>query len=167
MEHRFITTILGPLVPNILQSLAQLSRDLGASWETSKVIKLDGQFVAMMRVMIDEQKEQALKQALEQQFPGLTFVYAEFQHEVIELSAEIEVTLDCNDRSGLTRDMNQILADLEVSVEHQESYRVQVTSIGKTVYRAKLVLRLPDNVSTALLIAQLETLSDNIRVEVK
>ena len=166
MQHRFITTVLGTLKPNQLQSLAQVSREIGASWETSKVIKLDGQFVAMMRVMIDVDKEAALKQALEQQFSQLTFVYAEYEHDSVRLSQECKLTLDCNDRSGLTHDMNQILADLEVSVDHQECYRVQVTSLGKTVYSAKLTLRLPENVTIALLISQLETLSDNIRIEV-
>ncbi|GGB72012.1 transcriptional regulator [Shewanella inventionis] len=166
MQHKFITTVLGTLKPNLLQSLAQVSRDMGASWETSKVIKLDGQFVAMMRVMIDADKEMALKHALEQQFSQLTFVYAEYAHEVIHNSTECKLTLDCNDRSGLTHDMNQILNDLEVSVDHQECYRVQVTSLGKTVYSAKLTLRLPDNVTVALLVSQLETLSDNIRIEV-
>jgi glycine cleavage system regulatory protein len=167
MQHRFITTIFGRLEPNILQSLAQTSRDMGASWETSKVIKLDGQFVAMMKVMIDESNVSGLQQTLEQQFPSLTFAYAQCQQEHTQLSATLDVALDCNDRSGLTRDMNQILTDLDISVEHQESYRVQVSSLGKTVYSAKLVLRLPENVSTTLLVSQLETLSDNIRVEVK
>ena len=166
MQHKFITTVLGTLKPNLLQSLAQVSRAMGASWETSKVIKLDGQFVAMMRVMIDVDKEVALKQALEQQFAELTFVYADYAQESIPLSTECKLTLDCNDRSGLTHDMNEILNDLEISVDHQECYLVQVTSLGKTVYSAKLSLRLPQNVTVALLISQLETLSDNIRIEV-
>jgi glycine cleavage system regulatory protein len=166
MQHKFITTVLGTLQPNLLQSLAQVSREIGASWETSKVIKLDGQFVAMMRVMIDVDKEASLKQALEQQFSQLTFVYAEFEHQSIHLSTECKLTLDCNDRSGLTHDINEILSDLDVSVDHQECYRVQVSSLGKTVYSAKMTLRLPDNVTKALLVSQLETLSDNIRIDV-
>jgi glycine cleavage system regulatory protein len=166
MQHKFITTVLGTLQPNLLQSLAQVSREIGASWETSKVIKLDGQFVAMMRVMIDVDKEASLKQTLEQQFAHLTFVYAEFEHEAIHLSAECKLTLDCNDRSGLTHDINEILADLDVSVDHQECYRVQVSSLGKTVYSAKMTLRLPENVTIELLVSQLETLSDNIRIDV-
>ncbi|AZG34699.1 MULTISPECIES: glycine cleavage system protein R [Shewanella] len=166
MQHKFITTVLGTLQPNLLQSLAQVSREIGASWETSKVIKLDGQFVAMMRVMIDVDKEASLKQALEQQFSQLTFVYAEFEHQSIHLSTECKLTLDCNDRSGLTHDINEILSDLDVSVDHQECYRVQVSSLGKTVYSAKMTLRLPENVTKALLVSQLETLSDNIRIDV-
>ncbi|WP_282111183.1 ACT domain-containing protein [Shewanella algicola] len=167
MQHKFITTILGTLKPNLLQSLAQVSREMGASWETSKVIKLDGQFVAMMRVMIDRDKEQALKQALEQQFAALTFVYAEYEQQAIHFSTECKLTLDCNDRSGLTHDMNAILNDLEISVDHQECYRVQVTSLGKTVYSAKLTLRLPENVTMELLLSQLESLSDNVRIDVE
>ncbi|MEH6463958.1 MAG: ACT domain-containing protein [Shewanella psychromarinicola] len=166
MQHKFITTVLGTLQPNLLQSLAQVSREIGASWETSKVIKLDGQFVAMMRVMVDVDKEASLKQALEQQFSQLTFVYAEFEHQSIHLSTECKLTLDCNDRSGLTHDINEILSDLDVSVDHQECYRVQVSSLGKTVYSAKMTLRLPENVTKALLVSQLETLSDNIRIDV-
>jgi glycine cleavage system regulatory protein len=166
MQHKFITTVLGTLQPNLLQSLAQVSREIGASWETSKVIKLDGQFVAMMRVMIDVDKEASLKQALEQQFSQLTFVYAEFEHQSIHLSTECKLTLDCNDRSGLTHDINEILSDLDVSVDHQECYRVQVSSLGKTVYSAKMTLRLPESVTKALLVSQLETLSDNIRIDV-
>lgn len=167
MQHKFITTVLGTLQPNLLQSLAQVSREIGASWETSKVIKLDGQFVAMMRVMIDADKATLLKQTLEQKFSQLTFVYAEFESESIHFSQECKLTLDCSDRSGLTHDINEILADLDVSVDHQECYRVQVTSLGKTVYSAKMTLRLPENVTIALLVSQLETLSDNIRIGIE
>ncbi|WP_434949887.1 ACT domain-containing protein [Shewanella sp. HL-SH4] len=167
MKHKFITTVLGALQPNLLQSLAQVSREMGASWETTKVIKLDGQFTAMMRVMISTEQELIFKQHLAQKFPQLTFVYAEFEHENLPLCTEFTLTLDCNDRAGLTHDINQILSELEASVEHQESNRVQVTSIGKTVYSAKLNLRLPENVTQALLITQLETIADNIRINIE
>ncbi len=75
MKTMFLTTILGPDSPGIIKSLAHTTRNLGGEWLTSKVIKLDDQFAAIMRVAIESSNEEKLKEELGNTFPQLQFVF--------------------------------------------------------------------------------------------
>lgn len=166
MKIQFISTVVGPLGPDVLKSLAGLSRECGAEWLSSKLIMLDGQFAAMMRVCIDDDKDANLRARLEQAFPNLSFVYA----PVVATEAgaeEIGIELDCSDRPGLTRDINDILANLGARVSQMESHRLQVTSLGRTVFNANMTVRLPGGTDVASLIAALELVEPNARVHAR
>ena len=52
MRTNFITTVYGPDIPGIVKALAQTTRRQGGEWLTSKVIKLDGRFAAIMSVLL-------------------------------------------------------------------------------------------------------------------
>ena len=164
MQSQLITTIIGPLTPDVLKALAKASRSQGALWLSSKVIQLDGQFAAMMKVDVATEAVDDLKQHLATSFPELVFAYAEPQAVTVPLTEAVTVVVDCDDRAGLTHDISHILADLDVLVEHQEYCRVQVSTLGQTVYSAKLVVRLPESISCDLLIQQLESLGGQVRV---
>lgn len=163
MKIQFIATVVGPLGPDVLQSLAKVSRELGAEWLASKLIMLDGQFAAMMKVSIDDDKEAALRDNLAREFPALGFVYAPVA-AVDGPVQQIQVELDCNDRPGLTRDVNDVLANLGVSVSHMESHRVQVTSLGRTLFNACLSVALPPEMDIGTLTSALEAVEPNARV---
>jgi glycine cleavage system regulatory protein len=163
MKIQFISTVVGPLGPDVLKSLATLSRECGAEWLSSKLIMLDGQFAAMMRVSIDDDKDAQLRTRLEQAFPNLSFVYAPVVAAADEAEA-LTIELDCSDRPGLTRDINDILANLGIGVTQMESHRLQVTSLGRTVFNANMQLKVPAGVDTATLVAALEAVEPNARV---
>lgn len=168
MSTCFIATVSGSFSPDILSSLAELTRSHQAQWQTSKIIKLDSQFTALLKITSKLEHQDRLKQALVDTFPQLIFSYCNSESEaaVSKNSTNIKLVIDCDDRAGLTKDINQILSNLQVNVEHQESYRVAVPSIGDTVYSAQLTLNLPENVSTSDLCQQLEEIGNNIRIAI-
>ncbi len=174
MKIQFISTVVGPLGPDVLGRLASLSRECGAEWLSSKLIRLDGQFAAIFKVSIEDSAEAMLRERLAQAFPELGFVYAPVQQAVQERHESVagvapdvvtvQLALDCNDRPGLTRDINETLANLGVSVTQLESHRMQVASLGRTVFNANLTLVLPPQLDVASLSAALEAVEPNARV---
>lgn len=166
MTKTFISTISGPDSLGIIKSLAQTTRGLGGEWITSKVMKLDGQFAALMKVTIEQVNEDALKNKLEEQFPQLTFSYAEIVEGKTQPAKIINLEIDCKDRPGLTRDINNILSNLDLTVENMEFNRFHVSSIGEAVFSAKLALAVPEETSSEDLAEEIETLSDDVRVNV-
>lgn len=164
MNTCFIATVSGTSSPNILTTLAQITRKHQAHWQTSKIIKLEAQFTALLKINIDSSYQDQLKQAFADEFPQLAFTYNTAEIVTEKNTNSIKLVIDCDDRAGLTKDINQILNDLQVNIEHQEAYRVAVASIGDTVYSAQLTLNLPQNLSNEDLCKQLESIGQNIRI---
>lgn len=166
MKNVFISIITGPDSLGIIKSLAETTRGAGGEWITSKVIKLEGQFSAMMKVSIDESGEKQLKEELAKQFPQLTFAYAALPEKSEKPSKTITLEIDCKDRPGLTKDINSILSNLDLVVENMEFNRVHVSTIGEAVFSAKLDLAVSEDTNSEALAEEIESLSEDTRVNV-
>jgi glycine cleavage system regulatory protein len=164
MESVFITTIVGDDRPDIINALAKTTRSLGGEWIKSKVIRLDGQFSAIMKVTIDEAQKEKLNQTLEQEFSGLAFYHAPVREVQPENTNIIDLVLDCNDRPGLTKEITRALYDLNLRPENLEVSRVPIFQMGKTVYSAKMRVGIPDTLSKEELSDTLLKVCDSCRI---
>ncbi len=167
MKSMFITTILGTDRPGIITDIAQAARSLGGEWLTSKVIKLDGQFAAMIRVVIDPMREAEIKEKLENQFADVQFVYAAALTYEEPPSKVINFAVECEDRPGLTKDLNSILSGLDLVVENMECDRLHVSSKGEAIFSAKLTLSIPEGTSEESIAAKIKALSKDVIVNIK
>ncbi|MGB3210882.1 MAG: ACT domain-containing protein [Desulforhopalus sp.] len=166
MRSNFITTVYGPDIPGIIKSLAQTTRSHGGEWLTSKVIKLDGQFAAIMSVVIEEEFEIKIKSTLEREYPSLHFVYAEARTSSQEMTKIINLVVDCIDRPGLTGDLSNILANLDIGVENMDCKRFAMDGINDTVFSAQLTLAVPEAAESEIIAGEIEALSEDVRVNV-
>lgn len=166
MKSVFISTITGPDSLGIIRSLAETTRGIGGEWITSKVMKLEGQFSALMKVAIDESKVKQLRLELEKQFPQLTFSYAPVRSETDKPSKIVNLEIDCKDRPGLTKDINNILSNLDLVVENMEFNRVHVSSIGEAVFTARIAVTVSESTNSEELAEEIESLSEDVRVNV-
>lgn len=164
MKSVFMTTIVGDDRPDIINSLAHKTRFLGGEWIKSKVIRLDGQFAAIMKVAVDEEKAVTLKADLDQAFSDLSISYAEVRTIQPGNTVLFNLVLDCDDRPGLTKDITKVLYDLDLRPENLEVSRLPLYDIGKTVYSAKMTVGVPDFLSKEELRTSLMIIGDNCRV---
>lgn len=166
MKSNFITTVYGPVIPGIVKILAQVTRSLGGEWLTSKIVKLDGHFAAIMHVVVEKELEVALKSNLEQKFPNLCFVYAQANTVPREATKNIKMVVDCIDRPGLTGDLSSILTNLDIGVEEMECKRFAMDGIGDIVFSARLTLSVPIDAESEIIAEEIETLSEDVRVSI-
>ncbi|SDP33055.1 glycine cleavage system protein R [Desulforhopalus singaporensis] len=166
MVSNFIMTVYGADIPGILKSLARMTRDYEGSWLTSKVIKLDSQFAAIMSVIVSDDQESMLKAALEKAFPSINFIYTPAKVLCQEPLKTINLVVDCIDRPGLTGDLSNILANLDLDVENMECKRMVMDGIGETVFSAQLTLAVPEGVDSEIIAGEIETLSEDVKVNV-
>lgn len=164
MATVFITTIVGKDKPYLIKSIAEITRTTGGEWTKSKVAKLDDQFAAMMKVVIDDSKEQELKDRLEKTFPELTFFHSPTKVYIGDEYETVTLVVDCEDRPGLTHDITKVLSDLNLEAEDMEFHRLPVTPVGGTVYTAKLTVKIPDSMEKSRLAESIESISDCTRV---
>lgn len=167
MECIFISTVVGPDSPGAIKSMAETTRSLGGEWLTSKVMKLDGQLTAMMKVLVDKEKEAELKAKLENQFVDLRFFYAEPIDDTKKTTEVINLVVDCKDRPGLTKDINTIAANLDLVVKDMDCNRYHVSSIGEAVFSARLTIGVPEGTSSQAVADEIEALYDDVRVSVR
>lgn len=166
MKSNFITTVNGPDIPGIIKALAQATRRNGGEWLTSKVIKLDGRFAAIMSVVIEETREKSLKTTLEKSFPNLEFLYSPPLSSPKETTKTINLVVDCIDRPGLTGDLSNILANLDIDVENMECKRFAMDNVGDTVFSANLTLAVPEEAESEIIAGEIEALSEDVQVNV-
>lgn len=166
MKNTFIMSVVGPESPGLIKLLAETTRKLGGEWTTSKVMRLDGQLTAMMKVVIEQDTEEQLKADLAAKFDELQFTYTSARSTLDVLTRRINLVVDCKDRPGLTKDINNILTNLDLVVENMECNRVPVSSIGEVVFTAKLTISVPETTESEAVADEIEALYDDVRVSV-
>jgi len=163
MATQLIVSVVGPEQDGFINKLTLKTRELGGRWLANKLTHLDGQMAGLLKLEIAEENVEPFK-AMMLTFDGIVASY----HEVLESSNEskklVKLTLEGEDRTGLTSDITHLLYDQDVSVEHFESQRYPVTGLGTGVFEANLNLKLPSTLSVESLKADLEALSDRMRV---
>ncbi len=119
-----------------------------------------------MSVVVEEDLEMNLKSTLEQKFPSLSFVYAAAKTTNQEMTKIINLVVDCIDRPGLTGDLSNILANLDIGVENMECKRFAMDGIHDTVFSAQLTLAVPEAAESEIIAGEIEALSEDVRVNV-
>lgn len=166
MKTVFVMSVVGVDSPGAIKHIAETTRKCGGEWATSKVMRLEGHLTAMMKVTIDQEKEAELKNELEKQFPDLQFFCSPITPRKDRVTKSISFVVDCKDRPGLTKDLNNVLANLDIVVDNMECSRVHVSSIGETVFSARLVLAVPEEIENEAIADEIESMSDDVRVSV-
>lgn len=166
MKSTFIMSVVGHDSPGSIKAIAEITRSHGGEWVTSKVIRLEGQLSAMMKVVISPGAEEQLKSDLSSTFPALHFFYTEAGMEEAVSLKSLSVVIDCKDRPGLTKDINDILAGLGLIVENMECNRAHVSTIGEAVFTAKVTLSVPEETSGEAVVEEIEALSGDVRVTI-
>lgn len=166
MHSNYLTTVYGPVTPGLIKQLAQVTRSLGGEWLTSRFIRLDNRFAALMNVVVDTDRERELRETLERRFPQLTFVYAPASATPRRRTKSLNLVVECIDRVGLTGDLANILAGLDLGVEEMECKRYKMEEIGETVFSARLSLAVPVESDGVEIAGEIETLSEDVRVEI-
>jgi len=166
MKSIFISTVLGPDSPGIINSIARTTRGLGGEWATSKTVKLDGQFTAIMKVEIDQENENKLKKELEESYSELQFFYAPALTTEKKPPKIVNLEVKCKDRPGLTKQITGILQNLRVNVENMEFNRFHVLEMGGNVFSASLDVVLPENMTEKAVADEIESLSNDVRVRI-
>ncbi|GIU12554.1 glycine cleavage system protein R [Shewanella sp. MBTL60-007] len=164
MKKTFVTTVSGVTEPGIIKSLAEITRKHGGEWLMSKVIKLGGHFTALFEMTIEAESLPQLESDFEAHFPAMYFSYDLVAQRTPSAYQEVKLQFDCNDRPGLTRDIDNAMADLEVELESLDSHRVAVIGMGTAVFSSTLTLAIPESITSQRVIESLEGLGEDVRV---
>ena len=165
MRKTLVLTVLGDDKPGIVERLSYEVLAAGGNWEESRMSRLAGKFVGLLRVTVDAAGAAALE-------AGHSSLEREGLSVVVEPSADpsgpatmLRLQLVGNDRPGIVRDISHLLAARHVNIEELETEVTSAPMSGEPIFHAQALLRVPSTTTPDALAAALEALAGELMVD--
>jgi glycine cleavage system regulatory protein len=166
MASRVILTVIGSDRPGLTAALAEAVLDAGGNWLESHLARLAGRYVGSVLVEIAPEQLVALHKAVAAvDAEGLNVTLVDAGEVIVPTGTQLSLALVAQDRPGIVNELAQALAPLNVNIESLETTAEDGAWSGARLFRAKVVARLPDDVSEADVQAALEGVSAEIMVD--
>ncbi|GFM87365.1 glycine cleavage system protein R [Pseudomonas cichorii] len=165
MNH-LVVTVVAPDKPGQVERIAQCIADHGGNWLESRMSRMAGQFAGILRVGVSPESQDELIQALRVlTVHGIHVQLAESTAETLGSWKTISMQLVGNDRPGIVRDITRLLTGQGVNVESLSTDITPAPMSSELLFHADAVLGVPLTLSLDDLQARLETLADDLMVE--
>ena len=165
MHVQFIVSIVGPDRFGLPKHLASATHELGGKWLNSKVIRLGGQFAALIRVEVPA-VESARLRAVFAGLEGCHVVFSDVRTAADAATRTCSVTVDAEDRPGLVSDITHLLQEHQVTIQDMQCHRMVAAGLGTSMFRGEFDVAVPGGVDLSLLMSDLEALGEHVMVSV-
>ncbi|MEM9018588.1 MAG: ACT domain-containing protein [Verrucomicrobiota bacterium] len=170
MNKALIVSVIGPDRPGLVEQLSQVVTAMGGNWEGSRLVQLGGQFAGMVRVVIDEEKEEQLHRDLDGlKVSGLTIsvIHAGDSGEAGEASGEpYELEVVGQDRSGIVAAIAKELASDQVNVIELATDCRPAPWSGETHFHTTAKIAIPSGLEVDTLRQRIESIAGDLMVEI-
>lgn len=165
MEH-LVLTVIAEDQPGLVERLAGCVAAHGGNWLESRMARMAGQFAGILRVEVAAESQVALIKALEAlSAQGIRVQLAASGKEPVGRFTAIRLELVGNDRPGIVRDITRVLAEQGVNLESLLTEVAPAPMSGELLFTAEALLAVPENLPLEQLQERLETLADDLMVE--
>ena len=164
----FILTVVGDDRPGLVSTVSAPISAHGASWERSQMSRLGGKFAGIVLVTVADRLLDPLVAdlaALGDQ--GLHVVIERTDVPVEPQSQRLTLELLGADHPGIVAEVSASLATRHVSIEELSTEVREAPMSGGTLFEARAVLNAPPDASTEGLRSLLESLADELMVEIR
>ncbi|MFI8384571.1 glycine cleavage system protein R [Pseudomonas sp. NPDC079086] len=167
MDH-LVLTVIAQDQPGLVERIAQCISEHGGNWLESRMSRMAGQFAGILRVDVPLDAHSGLVAALEAlQGQGIRVQVAAGGIEPASVWQAIRLELVGNDRPGIVRDITRLLSSHGVNLERLSTEVVPAPMSGELLFQAQALLGVPQSLSLEQLQTHLETLADDLMVELK
>jgi len=165
VDH-LVLTVIAPDQPGLVERIAQCIAAHGGNWLESRMSRMAGQFAGILKVAVPAEGYDELVEGLQAlNSQGIRVLLAHSGSEPTTSWQEIELELVGNDRPGIVRDITRLLAEHGVNLESLDTDVLSAPMSGEPLFRAEARLAVPSELSLEVLQGRLETLADDLMVE--
>jgi methionyl-tRNA formyltransferase len=163
-----IVTAIGTDRPGIVSQLSDRAQGFGANWAGSRMATLAGQFAGMVHFEVPPQNAEPLAQALRAlESSGLRVVIEKVETPPAPAGRRmVKLELTGLDRPGIIRDLSRSLAERGVSIEDLHTEIVSAETSAEHLFKVKALLVVPEALPNATLRRALETLANEMMVDI-
>ncbi|MCL6415135.1 glycine cleavage system protein R [Aestuariirhabdus sp. Z084] len=167
MSTDLVVSIIADDKPGLIDSLAQTVVDNQGNWLESRMAQMAGKFAGILRISVSEAHTSALTDALMAlEAQGIKVIVEGASAAAAAASRTLLLNLVGNDRPGIIREVSQTLAQQQVNVEELTTECSPAPHTSDLLFRAQARLQVPVAVDIDTLISTLESLADDLIVEV-
>jgi len=165
VDH-LVLTVIAPDKAGQVERIAQCIADHNGNWLESRMSRMAGQFAGILRVAVPAENYAELVESLQKLGEnGIRVLIAESGIEPSCTWKPIAMELVGNDRPGIVRDITRLLAELGVNVERLSTEVRPAPMSSEPLFQADALLALPLTLSLDELQQRLESLADDLMVE--
>lgn len=169
--NAFVLSLIGPDRTGLVAALSEVVAAHGGSWERSHLTELAGVFAGVVEVHVPDRRSGAFQDALAPlREQGLMDVALRPVPLDAGAAAAERPTLAFEvvgaDRPGIVHEVSRTLAGLGVGIVDLRTRTESAAMAGSPLFRASAVVTLPVGTGSADVAAALETLSDDLMVDV-
>lgn len=160
-----VITLIGPDKIGIVEIISSAVADNQANWLNSSMANLAGQFAGILEIEVDVDRREALLESLN----SIEDTSIQIQTAVpAAASAQRQMTLELlgQDNPGIIHEITRALSSLELSIEELKTSTEDAPMSGGTLFRARALLNVPENMSLEKVQNLLQDLSENLMVDV-
>ena len=168
MSTFLVVTVSGPDRPGLVETLSQAVANHRGSWLESRMARLAGHLVGILRVSVPEEQVDALTRALQSLEPeSLQISVARSELESPASDArELRLEIIGSDRPGIVHEISQALADRGINVDELRTEIMSAPMSGELLFLANAELLVPAGLNLDLLRKDLEALAHELMVDV-
>ena len=166
MNTNLVLTVIADDKPGLVDKLSSAIAENGGNWLESSMSQLAGKFAGILHVSVSNQNVADLTAALEALSGDLKLVIEQVDSEIAaEELQTVTLSLVGNDRPGIVREISHALAVLSVNVEQLSTECAPAPMSSDVLFRTRAMLRVPQGMELEDLQQELESLADDLIVE--
>jgi len=164
---RVILVVSGSDRPGLTSALAEAVHAAGGNWLESHLSRLGGRYVGSVLVELEAAALPKLETAVRTvDATGLSVSLVPAENaEPAEPGSSFQIELLGQDRPGIVREVTAVLADLNVNIASLTTGTEHGAWSGEPLFRAKLVVTLPEGVTQNAVQDALEAISGELMVD--
>ncbi|MDZ3994989.1 glycine cleavage system protein R [Pseudomonas sp. Teo4] len=167
MDH-LVLTVIAPDKAGQVERIAECIANHSGNWLESRMSRMAGQFAGILRVAVPAENYDELVESLQKLAKyDIRVLIAESGIEPSCTWKPIAMELVGNDRPGIVRDITKLLAELGVNLERFTTEVRPAPMSSEPLFVADALLALPLTLSLEELQRRLESLADDLMVELK
>lgn len=168
MNCYLVLTVISDDKPGVVEILAATIAEHEGNWLESRMSHLAGKFAGILQVSVNEQQQDNLTQALlSLSGRGLKIHVETAQVSTSETSERaFNFHLVGNDRAGIIREIAQAFSKRQINVDELNSDYSSMPWSGEPLFEADGIIHIPADTDINDLHDQLDTIADELGVDI-
>ena len=163
-----VITIIGPDRPGLVSAISDKAAEFGANWADSLMANLAGQFAGIVHLQVPTRNADFLIAALRAlESPGMHLTIAKGAEGSTGAARKIKLDLVGQDQPGIIRNISNQLAKLGVSIQKLQTQIRSGAMSGEQMFHMQSTLMVPASVDDEALRDGLESLANELMVEIE
>lgn len=166
MDRSAILTVIGSDRPGLTRAIAEAVYAAGGNWLESHLSRLGGKYVGSVLVELPEERLDELEAAVRKvDALGIKVEIIAAAEAEDNSGPSLAIEIVGQDRPGIVREVASVLAGLSVNIDDFSSKIEGSAWSGAPLFRAKVQMALPADLSTEKVREALEAISSEVMVD--